>query len=63
MPRTIYKALTVEDVSNKGEPVQLQRNETVEDWTTPAPKTETIGQPALLKLRKKICFALLPLII
>jgi len=61
MPRTIYRAPTVEDVSNKKEPVQLQRNEIVEDWITPVPKTETMGQPALLRLRKKICFMPLPL--
>ena len=46
MPKTIYRALTVEDIPDKGEPVQLQRNKTVEDWTTPVPKTKTIGQPA-----------------
>ena len=61
MPRTTYKALTVEDIPDKGEPMQLQRNETVKDWTTPALKTEIMGQPALPRPKKKIYFALLPL--
>jgi len=60
MPRTSYKVPTVENILNKKKPVQLQRNETVEDWTTPALKTKTMGQPALPKLKKKVCFMLLP---
>src|ERR1700722_2863695 len=43
VPRTIYKALTVEDVPNEGELMQLQSNETAEDRTTPALKTEMTG--------------------
>ena len=52
VPKTTYKALTVEDVPDKREPVQLQSNKTVEDWTTPALKTKMKGQPALLKLKE-----------
>ena len=54
MPKTIYKAPTVEDVFNKREPIQLQSNKIVEDWTTLVLKTKTTGQLALLKLKKKV---------
>ena len=56
--KTTYKALTIKDVPNKREPMQLQSNKTAEDWTTPALKIKIKGQPALLRL-KKVCFTLL----
>ena len=61
VPKTTYKALTVEDVPNKREPIQLQSNKIVEDWTTLALNIKIMGQPALLRLRKKVCAMLLPL--
>jgi hypothetical protein len=59
--KTIYKALTVKDVLNEREFIQLQSNKIIKDWTTPVLKTKMIGQPALLRLKKKVCIALLPL--
>jgi len=61
MPRTTYRALIVKDIPDKGEPMQLQRNKTVENWTTPVPKTKTMGQPVLPRPKKKVCFVPLPL--